>query len=179
MTEYKLVFTGTTGAGKTTAIAAVSDVTPMATEARNMDASFDKATTTVGMDYGELKLADGETLRLYGTPGQERFDFMWKIIGRGAMGLVILIDNSRPAPLEDFSRYLSGFSDLLRSVPCVVGIGRTEAHPLPGLDAFVRVAARHGVTCPVIAANATRKDDVLQLVDLLLWQLTAHAEVAC
>lgn len=179
MPEFKIVFTGTTGAGKTTAIAAVSDVAPTATEARNTDPSVAKATTTVGLDYGELVLADGETLRLYGTPGQERFEFMWQIIGRGALGLVILIDNSRPAPLTDFARYLSGFAELLRDAPCVVGVGRTEAHPSPGLDAFVRVAARHGVTCPVVAVNVTRRDDVLQLVDLLLWQLTAHAETAC
>lgn len=181
MTEYKLVFTGTTGAGKTTAIAAVSDTAPMATEARNMDATWAKATTTVGMDYGELLLAGGETLRLYGTPGQERFEFMWKIIGRGALGLIILIDNSRPAPLDDFVRYLDGFAELLRDVPCVVGVGRTETHPSPDLDSFVRLAGRHGVACPVVAVNVTRREDVLQLVDLLLWQLTAtsHAGGAC
>ena len=69
MTEHKILFTGTMGAGKTTAIAAVSEIPPMRTDVRNTDDSVSKATTTVGLDYGELTLDNGEKLRLYGTPG--------------------------------------------------------------------------------------------------------------
>ena len=110
MIEHKILFSGTMGAGKTTAIAAVSEIGPLSTDVRNTDESVAKATTTVGLDYGELTLDNGERLRLYGTPGQPRFAFMWDILARGALGLVILIDNSRPDPLADLDVYLDGYA---------------------------------------------------------------------
>ena len=80
MSELKILISGTTGAGKTTAIRAVSEIAPVSTDVRNTDAAVDKALTTAGMDYGELTLDNGEKLYLYGTPVQERFDFMWNIL---------------------------------------------------------------------------------------------------
>jgi DNA polymerase III delta prime subunit len=76
----KLLFAGPTGAGKTTAIAAISDFPPVSTDVAATDevASMKEA-TTVAMDYGEITLAEGQKVFLYGTPGQQRFDFMWKI----------------------------------------------------------------------------------------------------
>jgi len=173
---HKILFTGTMGAGKTTAIAAVSESTPLRTEARNSDPSLHKATTTVGLDYGEVTLEGGETLRLYGTPGQKRFDFMWPVLARGALGLVILIDNSRPDPLADLDVYLEGFSALIAETACVVAVGRTETHPQPDLDAFAQRMAERGVVCPVLPANVTRRADVLQLLHLLLLQLETRAD---
>ena len=74
--EYKLVFAGSMGAGKTTAIGAISEIPPVRTDVANSDlATFAKATTTAAMDYGEVTLDGGDKLRLYGTPGQARFDF--------------------------------------------------------------------------------------------------------
>jgi uncharacterized protein len=135
--EHKILFTGVTGAGKTTAIGAVSEIPPLSTDVRNTDANLSKAMTTVGLDYGELTLDNGEQLRLYGTPGQQRFDFMWKILSVGSLGLIILIDNSQPDPLADLDRYLKGFSQLIADTACVVAVGRLETHP----------AARCGAVC--------------------------------
>lgn len=101
MKEYKLLITGTMGAGKTTAIRAISDIEPIVTDVVNHDKSVDKERTTVGLDYGMLTLDSGDRIRLFGTPGQARFDFLWKILARKALGLVILIDNSRPDPRAD------------------------------------------------------------------------------
>ncbi|WP_225783771.1 ATP/GTP-binding protein [Xenophilus sp. Marseille-Q4582] len=172
--EHKILFTGTMGAGKTSAIAAISEVIPMRTEARNTDLSVGKATTTVGLDYGEVTLENGEKLRLYGTPGQKRFEFMWSILARGALGLIILIDNSRPDPLADLDIYLENFARLIAETGCVVAVGRTETHPAPGLDAFAQRMEARGVICPVVPANATRAEDVLQLIHLLLLQLESR-----
>ena len=69
MIEHKIIFTGTTGAGKTTAIAAVSEITPLNTDVRNTDPEVAKAMTTTGLDYGELTLGQNEKLRLYGMSG--------------------------------------------------------------------------------------------------------------
>ncbi|WP_371132133.1 ATP/GTP-binding protein [Variovorax sp. SG517] len=171
--EHKILFTGTMGAGKTTAIAAVSEIAPVRTEVRNSDTSVAKATTTVGLDYGELTLDNGEKLRLYGTPGQMRFDFMWRILARGALGLVILVDNSRPDPLADLEVYLDGFSELIDRTACVVAVGRTETHPEPGLDAYAQRMQDKGVLSPVLPANVTDPQQVVQLLELLLLQLEA------
>lgn len=169
--EHKILFTGTMGAGKTTAIAAVSEIPPVSTDVRNSDISVAKATTTVGLDYGELTLDNGEKLRLYGTPGQMRFDFMWRILGRGALGVVILVDNSRPDPLADLDVYLDGFADLITQTACVVAVGRMETHPQPSVDAYARRMEGRGLLCPVLPANVTDPPQVVQLLELLLLQL--------
>ncbi len=169
--EHKILFTGPMGAGKTTAISRVSEIVPISTDVRNWDLSVQKAMTTVGLDYGELTLENGEKLRLYGTPGQSRFDFMWKILSRGALGLVILIDNSRPDPLADLDMYLDGFADLIKRASCVVSVGKMEGHPLPDIDAYAERIENKGVLCPVIPADVRDAEQVLQLLDLLLIQL--------
>lgn len=159
------------GSGKTTAIAAISETVPLNTDVYSHDKSISKTLTTVGMDYGEVTLENGEKLRLYGTPGQQRFDFMWQILAKGALGLVILIDNSHPDPLAELDIYLDGFDDLIKKTGCVVGIGKTESHPFPDLDAFAEKMQGKGILAPVIAADVRDPKQVLQLLDLLLLQL--------
>ena len=83
------------GAGKSAAIKVLSDIDVVSTEARNTDVeSHTKYLTTVGIDYGEICLEDGIKIGLYGTPGQDRFNFMWSIVCKGALGTVILIDHT-------------------------------------------------------------------------------------
>jgi GTPase SAR1 family protein len=103
MGQYKLLFTGPVGAGKTTAIASLSDEAPIKTDvvASDMTRRF-KPETTVALDYGVMRLPAGGKLHLYGTPlygtpGQERFDFMWEILTTGGVGLIVLL---RQALLE-------------------------------------------------------------------------------
>ena len=93
MTEYKIVFTGSMGAGKTTAIGAVSETPPIVTDVTNTDASHAKERTTVGLDFGQFTLDNGDRVRMFGTPGQSRFDFLWKILSKNAIGMIILADN--------------------------------------------------------------------------------------
>ncbi len=173
MKEYKLVFTGTTGAGKTTAINAISETPVVKTDVANTDSSLDKAFTTVGMDFGQLTLANGDRVRFFGTPGQSRFDFMWKILARDAFGLIILIDNSRPDPLADLAVYLDGFAQVLATTPCVVGIGRTQTHPTPAVDAFSALLGERGLLLPVIAVDVRQAEDVILLVNVLMAQAEA------
>ena len=171
MNDYKILFTGTMGAGKTTAIGAISEIAPLNTDVHNNDLSVLKAMTTVGLDYGEVTLEGGEKIRLYGTPGQQRFDFMWQILSKGALGLIMLIDNSRPDPLADLDMYLEGFADLIARTGCVVAVGKTESHPIPDLDAFAARMQAKGVLSPVVATDVRDPQQVLQLLDLLLLQL--------
>ena len=161
LTEHKILFSGTTGAGKTTAIGMVSEIPPLSTDVRNTDSDLAKTMTTVGLDYGEVTLDGGDKLRLYGTPGQKRFDFMWKILSRGALGLIILVDNRQPDPLADLDMYLAGFGELIKDTACVVAVGRMETHPHPGIDQFAEHLASCGVLCPVLPADVRDASQVL------------------
>jgi uncharacterized protein len=172
--EYKVLLVGTMGAGKTTAIAAVSETPPVSTDVSNSARhDFDKATTTVAMDYGEVSLADGDKLRLYGTPGQARFGFMWPILAQGALGLVFLVDNSRPDPCADLGAFLDAFGPTLGDATAVIGIGRTETHPVPTLDAYHALLAARELSLPVFAVDVRRRGDVLLLLDVLFHQIEA------
>lgn len=173
MKEYKIILAGTMGAGKTTAIAAVSEVPPIVTDVANTDRSVDKALTTVGFDYGLLTLDNGDRIRLFGTPGQERFRFVWAVVAKGAVGLVILLDNSRPDPLADLKVYLDGFAQELANMPCVIGVGRTESHPQPSLEDVSRVLEAQGHVFPILPVDVRQRDDVVLLLDVLLSQLEA------
>lgn len=174
MSAYKLVFTGPPGAGKTTAIAAISDRPPVVTEVRNSDPGLAKESTTVGMDFGEIDLGDGERVSLFGTPGQQRFDFMWRVLARNALGIVFLADNAAPDPIGQLRSYLRAFSVGSEPVAIAVGVGRSESHPLPSLGDYGEALAQLGLVCPVLAVDVRRRDDVLLLVDAVLGQLEAQ-----
>lgn len=176
MNEYKILFTGVMGAGKTTAIAAVSDTAPVRTDVANSDESVAKRSTTVGLDYGVMTLDSGDRIRLFGTPGQARFDFLWKILVKNALGLVILSDNSRPDPLSDICIYLDGFAEELKTLPCVVGIGRLERHPVPSIDDYATSLAQRGLVLPIVDADVRRREDVVLLIEMLLTQIDSMLE---
>jgi uncharacterized protein len=173
MKEYKLLFTGTMGAGKTTAIATISEVAPIVTDVPNTDTSSTKERTTVGIDYGVLTLDTGDRIRLFGTPGQKRFDFLWKILAQNALGLIILADNSRPSPLEDLTVFLDAFHDHLANLPCAIGVGRLDSHPEPNLDSYADLLEARGLVLPIIAVDVRQRDDVFLLIDTLLAQHAA------
>ncbi len=173
--ELKIVFTGPMGAGKTTAIAAVSDVAPVSTEASNNDQqSFAKNSTTVALDFGQLAVAEGTVVRLYGTPGQERFSFMWEILGRGAMGVILLIDASSPAALSDVKHYAEVFRRISPGQPLVVGVGRSTAAPDGLMPALLSTLASSGISVPVFSVDVRKREDALLLVHTVLALLEAR-----
>ena len=165
------------GAGKTTAIRAISDIEPIVTDVANNDRSVDKERTTVGLDYGMMMLDNGDRIRLFGTPGQVRFNFLWEILAREALGLVILIDNSRPDPLADLEMYLDGFANSLKTLPCVLGIGRFDTHPQTTLDQYADALEARGMVFPVLAVDVRQRADVVLLIDTLLGQIEAGMQV--
>jgi len=100
---------------------------------------------------------------------------MWRILATDALGLVILIDNSRPEPLDDLAIYLDAYQDLLPSMNCAVGIGRTLECPLPTIDDFCDMLAARGLVFPVLSVDVRQRDDVLMLVDTVLAQAEVRA----
>lgn len=133
--------------------------------------------TTVALDYGELTLEDGQKLLLYGTPGQRRFEFMWSLVARGALGIVVLIDPSRPDPLADLDGFLDAFQAQIADGRVVAAIGRLH-HPIDAsLQSYRERLGRRGMFAPVMPADVRRREDVLHVLRVLFHQIEACASV--
>jgi hypothetical protein len=178
MSAYRIVFAGPIGAGKTTAIGALSDVPPVTTEVASDEAvAVGKKTTTVAFDYGQLLLDSGDVVQLYGTPGQARFDFMWPIISENAIGAIILADNSRADTLALTVDYVREFMPRIAAGNCIVGVGRTETSATPTIDAYGDALAAAGFDIPVMAVDVRDRSHTLLLLDVLLARLEAARHV--
>lgn len=172
MANYKIVFSGPVGAGKTTAIQSLSDVPVVRTDEAASDmAKSRKASTTVAMDYGMLHLSDTERVHLYGTPGQERFDFMWEILTEGGLGLVLLIDNSKDNPFSDLDFYLNAFRGFIDNTGLVIGVTQMDRKRRPGLREYGAFLKKRALNVPVFEADARKQRDVSILVQALLYSL--------
>ena len=170
--KYKIVFGGKMGAGKTQAIKSLSEISVLSTEAQNTDEdAHSKALTTVGIDYGEIRLDDDVVIGLYGTPGQDRFDFVWSVICKGAIGAVVLIDHSQKDALEDLKFYFQTFKEYLNNI--VVGVTHVDEDPQNLLKQYKDWMHLNEYTMPIFAVYARKKDDVLLMVESLI----ARAEV--
>ena len=171
--EFKIVFTGPMGAGKTTAIATISDEVPVSTDVANSDrGTVDKASTTAGLDYGCIAIDDDTSIRLYGTPGQVRFKFMWEILSHSAAGVIVLIDAAQADAVVQLEYFVDAFGSG-KKVPLVVGIGRTQQPGALPLDVFTSRLENHGLTLPVFGVDVRQRPDVLLLIDTLLCLLEA------
>lgn len=172
MGENKIIFTGPVGVGKTTAINAISDGETLSTEAQATDETLElKNNTTVAMDYGTLSLDGGGMIHLYGTPGQDRFDFMWDILTESGIGLVLLLDNTREDPLEDMTHYLNAFKNFINDREVVIGVNRYGEKNRPGLYSYHTRLQEMGMSSPVFEVDSRKKDDVKVLLLALLAML--------
>lgn len=171
MQRLKIVFSGPMGAGKTQAISSLSDIPVVSTEVMNTDLDTNaKLLTTVGMDYGELIIEGGASIGLYGTPGQERFNFIWPILSQGALGVVILIDHSAPDPVADLAHYLKTFDGIYEG-RIVLGISQVDKKPEREFSIYRDYLASIGRNLPLFPVDMRKREDVLLLVESIIASL--------
>ncbi|MEJ2452961.1 MAG: ATP/GTP-binding protein [Candidatus Thiodiazotropha sp.] len=172
MNDFKIIFSGPVGAGKTTAIGAISDTAPVTTDEMATDMTrSQKPGTTVAMDYGMLKLGENERIHLYGTPGQERFNFMWEILTQGGLGLILLVNNSRPDPFGDMQFFLNAFKGFINGSKLVIGVTQMDIVNKPTIDDYHLQLESSGAKIPIFEVDARDKREVSLLVEALLYSI--------
>jgi uncharacterized protein len=166
----KVVVTGPYDAGKSTFIRTISEITVLSTE--RAVSGDEAATTTVAMDFGRITVGSDLALYLFGTPGQQRFEFMWDILAEGMLGFVLMVDATRADGLDEARRIQETFTDLAE-VPHVVAVNKATGD---SDEVIAAVRQRLGVPdlVPVVACDARDRDDVKRALVTLLQQVRRH-----
>uniref|UniRef100_B8HR34 Small GTP-binding protein n=1 Tax=Cyanothece sp. (strain PCC 7425 / ATCC 29141) TaxID=395961 RepID=B8HR34_CYAP4 len=173
MEILRIVITGTVGAGKTTLIRTMSEIEVVDTDRRATDeTALIKRDTTVAFDFGRLTIGPQQSLHLYGTPGQARFDFMWDILIRKAHAYLLLIAAHRPQDFRHGRKILS-FMTKRVDIPMIIGLTHVDC---PGAWSSDNIALALGLLDeqkrpPMITLNPNQWDSASEAIVLLIQEL--------
>jgi len=172
--QIKIVIAGPYAAGKTQFINTISEIETVKTEAKTSKSGEKevKDHTTVAMDFGRITIDDQHVLYLFGTPGQERFDFMWDILGKGMVGLVVLVDSTDPSTFHEARKIINYFESRYPA-PFVVGCNKQD---LKGAwdPKDIRTALDLDEEVKVLPLIALDKESVKNVLLVLLEEIAKH-----
>lgn len=168
MESVKIVITGAYAAGKTSFIRSISEIDILSTEYEVTDEKERqlKHQTTVALDFGKLAINDDYVLYIFGTPGQERFDFMWEHLSIGCLGYVVLVDSCRPAHLNETYRLMERFVEIT-DAPFIVAANKQDdptALPLT----YIRRRLQVPIEIPIVPCVANDRESVKSVLLTLL-----------
>ncbi|MCX8164392.1 MAG: ATP/GTP-binding protein [Aquificaceae bacterium] len=178
--KIKIVIAGPFAAGKTQFINTVSEIKTVKTERRTqaLEEKSVKDYTTVAMDFGKIRIDEEHELYLFGTPGQSRFDFMWEILGEGALGIIILVDSTDPSTFHEARKIINFFQSRF-PVPMVVGANKQDlpnAWSAEDVATALDIAEDEGIA--VLPVSAVDKESVkralLTLLNIIREELTSQ-----
>lgn len=175
MQTVKMVISGAVNAGKTEFIRSISEIEVVSTERRATDdTKLMKKETTVAMDFGRISVGDDLVLHLFGTPGQKRFDFMWEILSEGMLGLIVLVDSTRPETFRETNRIIDFFT-AYRDAPYVIAANKQD-HENAWAPDELRLALRLKAGVKIIPCVATQRDTVKNVLLELLYLILQQSE---
>lgn len=166
--EWSVLFMGSVGSGKSTAIRTISDIEVVDTDAVATDEVAQmKSHTTVSMDVGTLMLGEKDKLRLYGSPGQDRFDFMWDILLAQSKGVLLVVNHAADDPVEELAHYTTALRDnpLSKDLPLVVCVSHRDGRAERPMSIYSEYfSAQLGLAAedipPILTMDARLKGDV-------------------
>ncbi|MCS7262789.1 MAG: ATP/GTP-binding protein [Aquificaceae bacterium] len=168
--KIKIVISGPFAAGKTQFINTISEIQTVRTERKvfNPEERGVKEYTTVAMDFGKIRIDEEHELYLFGTPGQSRFDFMWEILGEGALGIIVLVDSTDPTTFHEARKIVNFFQSRF-PVPIVIGANKQDlpnAWSPQEVSIALDISEEEGI--PVLPVSAVNKESVKQVLLALL-----------
>ena len=167
MDALKLAIVGEVGAGKTQLVTTLSEIQPFNTEAES-SVDIGKQYTTVGIDYGRLKLDNETALGLFGMPGQERYSFLWEYAKDSLWGLVMLVKFTEQPNLENLDKLLQFFAPTENQTACIVGITHCESAATADLQVLKNdlqgMLALHNTQAPMVQIDARDNDSAMTIL---------------